>query len=74
MMSRLMVLVTVVLAMTAMLVASVTPALAALRPPVAGIMGGGGTPVDPMVCTVVAEDSPLIGWRNGACWVFHPTL
>jgi hypothetical protein len=70
-----MVLVMVVLLMTAMLVASVTPALAvALRPPVAGKMGGGGTPVDPIVCTVVAEDSLLIGWRNGTCWVFHPAL
>jgi hypothetical protein len=73
-MRRLVVLVTVVLVMTAMLVASATPALAAaLRPPIAGIMGGGGTPVDPVVCTVVTDDSPLIGWRNGACWVFHPT-
>jgi hypothetical protein len=70
-----MVLVMVVLLMTAMLVASVTPALAAaLRPPVAGNMGGGGTPVDPIVCTVVTEDSLLIGWRNGTCWVFHPAL
>ena len=72
MMRHFMVLVTVVLLMTAMVVASVTPALAALRPPVASVTGGGGTPVDPVVCTVVAEDSPLIGWRNGQCWVIHP--
>jgi hypothetical protein len=72
-MRRFIMLVTVVLLMTAMLVASATPALAAaIRPPIAGVMGGGGTPVDPVVCTVVADGSPLIGWRNGTCWVFHP--
>ena len=71
-MRRLMVLVTVALLMTAMLVASAAPALAALRPPIAAISSTGGTPVDPVVCTVVAENSPQIGWRNGTCWVFHP--
>ena len=70
-----MVLVMVVLLMTAMLVVSAAPAMAAaIRPPVAGIMGGGGTPVDPVVCTVLADDSPLIGWRGGTRWVFHPSL
>jgi hypothetical protein len=40
------------------------PALAAT------LMFGRGTPVDPVVCTVLADDSPVIGWRNGTCWVF----
>jgi hypothetical protein len=44
-MRRFMVLVTVILLMTAMLGASVTPAFAALRPPVASVTGGGGTPI-----------------------------
>jgi len=72
-MRRFIVLVTVVLLMTAMLVASGSHTLAApLRPPIAAISSTGGTPVDPVVCTVMAENSPLIGWRNGTCWVFHP--
>jgi hypothetical protein len=65
---------TVALLMTAMLVASAAPALAAaIRPPIAGIMGGGGTPLPTVACEVVADDgSGLIGWSNRTCWVFHP--
>jgi hypothetical protein len=72
---RLVVLVTVALFMVAMLVVMAAPAMAAaIRPPIAGIMGGGGTPVPATVCESQAVISPLIGWRNGTCWVFHPSL
>ncbi len=71
-----MVLVTVALLMAAMFAFTAVPALAAaLRPPIAGIMGGGGTPVDAAVCEVVADenDSGLFEWRpGGVCWFTPP--
>jgi hypothetical protein len=69
-MRRLMMLVTVVLLITAMLVATAVPALAAaLRPPVAK----DGTPAPATVCESPLATSPSVGWRNGTCWVSHPT-
>ena len=65
-MRRVMMLVTVVLLITAMLAMSTTPARAAKRPVFAG------TPLPTVVCDVVAGDSRIIGWRDGACWVLHP--
>jgi type 1 fimbria pilin len=65
-MRRFILLVTVVLLMTALLVFSAAPALAAATITVKG------EAVPPVVCDVTADDSPLIGWRNGTCWVFHP--
>jgi hypothetical protein len=65
-MRRLMLLVTVVLLMTAMLVLGAGPALAA-------ISSTGGTPLPTVVCESQAATSPSVGWRNGTCWVFHPT-
>jgi hypothetical protein len=70
-----MLLVTVVLLMTAMLVESAAPAMA--RPTICPCCGPegcwGGTPVPAVVCKEAADTSPFIGWRNGTCWVFHPT-
>ena len=62
-----MVLVTVALLMTAMLAASAAPALARFE------VGGPvtGTPVNPTACESPAVISPIIGWRDGTCWVFH---
>jgi hypothetical protein len=68
-MRRMMVLVTVVLVMTAMLLASAAPAVA-VRFWTFG--PGSGTPVPTTVCESPAVVSSLIGWRNGTCWVFHP--
>jgi hypothetical protein len=64
-MRRFIVLATVVLVMTAMLLASAAPALASIR-------GGGGTPAPAEVCESDLATSPSVGWRNGQCWVFHP--
>lgn len=64
-MRRFIMLVTVVLLMTAMLVLSAGPALAA-------ISSGGGTSLPTLVCESQAATSPSVGWRNGECWVFHP--
>jgi hypothetical protein len=69
-MRRFMVLVTMVLLMMAMLVASAAPALAVAGPPARS--GSVGTPVDPAACESPAGISPFIGWRNGTCWVLHP--
>jgi hypothetical protein len=73
---RLMVLVTVVLLMAAMLAFTALPALAAaLRPPVAGIGSGGGTPVDPAACELFADGSEMFAWRSGGvCWFTPPAL
>jgi hypothetical protein len=65
-MRRLMVLVTVVLLITAILVFSAAPALASSTIMVKG------EALPTMICDVLADDLPLIGWRNGTCWVFHP--
>ena len=70
-MRRFMVLVTVMLLMTAMLVASAAPALAIVGGPPARGFEAGGTPLPTVVCEALANDSPDIGWRNGKCWVFH---
>jgi hypothetical protein len=75
-MRRLVLLVTVVLLMTALLVASAAPVLArgvlcpctydsgpcSCRP---------GTALPTVVCDVCA-DGTIIGWQNGQCWVFYP--
>ena len=61
-----MVLVTIVVLMTAMLVVAVAPALASAALTVKG------EPMPTVVCDVVGDDSAIIGWRNGTCWVFHP--
>jgi hypothetical protein len=77
MMKRLMLLVTVALLMAAMLLAGTAPAMAAaIRPPIAGIMGGGGVPVDPAVCGALADGSAMFGWRAGGevCWFTPPAL
>jgi hypothetical protein len=66
-MRRLMVLVTVVLLMTAMLVASAAPAMAVT------VIDVKGTPLPTVVCEEAADGSGSIEWRNGTCWVFHPT-
>jgi hypothetical protein len=66
---RLIILVTVVLLMTAMLMATAIPALAALRPPVAK----DGTSLPATVCESELAPSPPVGWRNGQCWVFYDT-
>jgi hypothetical protein len=61
-MRRLVVLVTVVLVMAA-----------AVRPPIAGIMGGGGTPVNPAACELLADGSGEFAWRpGGVCWFTPP--
>ena len=65
-MRRFMMLATVVLVMTAMLLASAAPALASIR-------GGGGTPAPAEVCESDLATSPSVEWHNGQCWVFHPT-
>jgi hypothetical protein len=72
-MRRLMVLV-VVLLMTAMVVATAMPAVAAaVRPPIAGIMGGGGSPVNPAACELLADGSGEFAWRpGGVCWFTPP--
>ena len=31
-----------------------------------------GTPLPALVCETPVATSPLIGWRGGTCWVFHP--
>jgi hypothetical protein len=65
-MRRFIILVTVMLLMTAMLVVSAGPALAA-------ISSGGGTPLSTVVYESQAAISSLsVGWRNGTCWAFHP--
>ena len=74
-MRRLMMLVTVVLVMTALLVASAVPVLA--KPVICPYEDcpyrpGGGTPLPTVVCETPVATSPLIGWRGGTCWVFHP--
>jgi hypothetical protein len=69
-MRRLMMLVTVAVLMTAMLVATIVPALAIPGPPARS--GSVGTPLPTVVCELPAAASPNIGWRNGTCWVFHP--
>ena len=66
-MRRLMVLVAVVLVLVVVLVASAAPALARRSN-----MGTEGTPLPALVCDTPASISPIIGWRNGQCWVFHP--
>lgn len=73
-MRRFMVLVTVALLMTAMLVVSAAPALArpTICPSCEPNCPCSGTPIPWKVCEVVADDSGLIGWRDGTCWVFHP--
>jgi hypothetical protein len=74
-MRRFMVLVTVVVLMTAMLVASAAPAAAFARVDVSEefpFLVTGGTPVPTVACDVAADGSGPIGWRNGTCWVFHP--
>jgi hypothetical protein len=61
-MRRLMVLVTVVLLIATMLMITAMPAMvAATRPPIAGIMGGGGVSVDPAACELLA------GGGSGGC-------
>ena len=72
-MRRFMVLVTVVVLMTAMLVAALTPALAVTREPDDGNPHPDGTPLPATVCESELATSPSVGWRNGTCWVFHPT-
>ena len=70
---RFMVLVTVVLAMVAMLVVTAAPAMA--RPiicPYEGCPRPTGTALPTVVCESPVAASPLIGWRDGQCWVFHP--
>jgi hypothetical protein len=67
---RFMVLVMVLLLTTAMLVASAAPAFAGK---VRFWTFDAGTPVPTVVCDVVTDDSGIIGWRNGQCWVFHPS-
>ena len=70
-MRRLMLLVTVVLVMTAMFVASAAPVAAFVRVDVTEEFPFGGTSVPTVVCeTTVA--SPVIGWKGGQCWIFHP--
>jgi hypothetical protein len=70
-----MMLVTVVLVMTAMLAVTMAPALAIPGPPARAISSGGGVPVDPTVCTVLADDSGLFAWRpGGVCWFTPPAL
>ena len=77
-MRRFMVLVTVVVLMTAMLVGGAAPVLA--KPiicPYDDCPPGhpsGGTPLPALVCETPVATSPLIGWRGGTCWVFHPSL
>jgi hypothetical protein len=66
-MRRFMMLVTVVLLMTAMLVASAAPAMAAK------IRTFPGTPLPTVVCEEAPDGSGPVGWRDGTCWVFHPT-
>jgi ABC-type proline/glycine betaine transport system substrate-binding protein len=70
-MRRLMMLATVVVLMTALLVATAAPALAGkVRFWTFGT--DSGTAVPAVVCQVTVEHSPLIGWRDRTCWVFHP--
>jgi hypothetical protein len=75
-MKRLMMLVTVVVLMTAMLVASAAPVLARpiICPRCEGTCPCSGTAIPRKVCELVADDSGTIGWREGQCWVFHPTV
>jgi len=69
-------LVTASLLVAAMLVLTASPAIAAaVRPPIAGIMGGGGAPVDPAACEVLADGSAMFEWRpGGVCWFTPPAL
>ncbi len=62
-----MVLVTLVLLMTAMLIVTMGPALAVVER-----FPKTGTPLPTVVCESPAVASPLFGWSNGTCWVFHP--
>jgi hypothetical protein len=74
-MRRFMVLVTVALLMTAMLVVSADPVLArrVICPSCEGNCPCSGTAIPRRVCESELATSPSVGWRNGQCWVFHPT-
>jgi hypothetical protein len=72
---RFVLLVTASLLVATVLVLTASPAMAAaLRPPIAGIMGGGGVPVDPAACEVPADGSAMFEWRAGGevCWFTPP--
>jgi len=66
-----MVLVVVVLLMTVMLVANAGAAQALAAGTVKIVRTPSGVAVDPAACESPAGISPIIGWRNGTCWVFH---
>ena len=55
------------LVLTVMLIVTMSPALAVVEgfPKM-------GTPLPRTVCEVLADDSTLVGQRNGERWVFHP--
>jgi hypothetical protein len=70
---RFVILVTVVLLVTATLVASAGGAqgLAGTSWTIKIDRTPSGVAVDPAACESPAGISPIIGWRNGTCWVFH---